>query len=289
MLQRTALILVLGFWSLAATAQVPIVEAGSRRGQQAAAEAPQGGNNDLLYTLYTQMEALQQEVLTLRGMVEEQANLLRRVQTEQRDRYLDVDRRLSELSAGGAALPGANFPVSPDANTAGAFPPPASSDQFPPATTPPNEPPPAPAISLGNAAPPAAAAPQPGAELGEEDLYRTALNLLLEQNQSEESIRLFQAYIDRYPQGRRLTNAYYWQGEAFILVSRFDEARDVFMRLINDYPQDAKAADAMLKLGVVYQRTGDRARAEQIWREISTRYPENVTVIRAAQDYMNRR
>ena len=34
-------------------------------------------------TLYTQLESLQQEVQNLRGMVEEQSNQLRRVQTEQ--------------------------------------------------------------------------------------------------------------------------------------------------------------------------------------------------------------
>jgi tol-pal system protein YbgF len=268
-------------------------------------------NNDLLMTLYNQMEALQQEVQTLRGIVEEQSNQLRRVQTEQRDRYLDVDKRLSELTSGAAI--GAGPATPPAATLPGAT---AGANALPPATaatTPPPANEPAsiatpPAVSLGNAAPtpvppttgaavtqatpPAAAtpaAPAPGADLGEQDLYRTALNLLLEQSQYDQSIQLFQAYIDRFPQGRLLTNAYYWQGEAFILVSRHEDARNVFMRLINEYPQDPKAAGAMLKLGVVYQQMGDRARAEQTWREIATRYPENVTEIRAAQDYLNRR
>lgn len=313
MLHRKALIvalwpasLALGLWSLVATAQVPVVEAGSRRGQTEAAQ-PQG-NNDLLMTLYMQMEALQQEVQTLRGMVEEQSNQVRRVQNEQRDRYLDIDRRLSELSGGAVAgaLPGATPPApglnAPDAAAgANALPPATAGTMLPPQT--PNAGATPPAVSLGNVAPAGGAAvtqtpapavqapaePAPGAELGEQDLYRTALNLLLEQSQYDESIRLFQAYIDRFPQGRLLTNAYYWQGEALILVSRLEEARNVFMRLINDYPQDPKAAGAMLKLGVVYQQMGDRARAEQTWRDIATRYPENVTEIRAAQDYLSRR
>ncbi|HEY0960985.1 MAG TPA: tol-pal system protein YbgF [Pseudomonadales bacterium] len=323
MLHRKALIkalwpvsLALGLWSLAASAQVPVVEAGRGRGQAEVAQPQRNEQgNDLLMTLYTQLESLQQEVQNLRGMVEEQSNQLRRVQTEQRDRYLDVDRRLSELAGSGAttgALPGATS-VAPGATsepnalrpqTAGSTLPPANA---PAATTPP------PAVSLGNAAPTDAApinqppqpasetaitqspppaapgAPAPGADLGEQDLYRTALNLLLEQSQYDQSIALFQSYIDRFPQGRLLTNAYYWQGEALILVSRHEEARDVFTRLITEYPQDPKAAGAMLKLGVVYQQMGDRARAEQTWREIATRYPENVTEIRAAQDYLGRR
>lgn len=271
----------------------------------AAAAQPQ--DNELLMTLYTQLEALQREVQTLRGMVEEQSNQLRRVQTEQRDRYIDVDRRLSEL-AGGAAIGAAPGAIPPPATLPGAT---AGASTLPPATAG-TTPPPAsdpgtatapPAVSLGNVPPdsgaavtqtpaPAAqtpAAPAPGAELGEQDLYRTALNLLLEQSQYDESIRMFQAYIDRFPQGRLLTNAYYWQGEALILVSRLDEARDIFMRLINEYPQEPKAASAMLKLGVVYDQMGDRARAEQTWSEIATRYPEDLPEIRAAQNYLNRR
>ncbi|MGV3592242.1 MAG: tol-pal system protein YbgF [Gammaproteobacteria bacterium] len=293
-LARWSLALALGLCSLAASAQ-----------------APQG--NDLLMSLYTQLESLQQEVQTLRGMVEEQANELRRVQTDQRDRYLDIDRRLSELSGGVSAaggLPGAAAPSNvPGANAgANSLPPQTAGTTLPPANdaVPGNVPP---AVSLGNAAPsvgptgtqpqqpvagadtqsPASTAPAPGADLGEQDLYRTALNLLLEQMQYDQSIALFQSYIERFPQGRLLTNAYYWQGEALILVSRLDEARDVFTRLVTEYPQDPKAAGAMLKLGVVYQQMGDRARAEQTWREIATRYPENVTEIRAAQDYLSRR
>src|SRR5688500_15996639 len=114
MLSRNALILALGLWSMAATAQVPVVEAGGRGGQPQAAQ-PEG--NQLLMSIYTQLESLQQEEQTLRGMVEEQANQLRRLQTEQRDRYLDVDRRLSELS-GAAPLPS----TFPDPNAPAALP-----------------------------------------------------------------------------------------------------------------------------------------------------------------------
>jgi tol-pal system protein YbgF len=287
MLNRKALILVLGLWSMAATAQVP---------------AGQADGNELLLTLYNQLESLQQEVQTLRGMVEEQANEMRRLQTDQRDRYIDVDRRLSELSAGGAVPPAVTPGINPPTATLpGATVPPTSPGvvAVPPANDPNAQAPGARPPQVGNTAPlggasavtnvaPAGAATA-DAQMNEQDLYRTALNLLLEQSQYDESIRLFQSYIDRFPQGRLLTNAYYWQGEALILVSRFEEARDVFTRLVSNYPEDPKAAGAMLKLGVVYQQMGDRALAEQTWRDIATRYPENVTEIRAAQDYLNRR
>lgn len=275
MLIRKALILALGLWSVAATAQ------------------PEAGSNELVLTLYNQVEFLQQEVQTLRGMVEEQANQLRRMQTEQRDRYIDIDRRLSEMSGAAASTAPAALPGTTPAVTAPVVTPSlnATAPGNNPAAQPPTTPPGVRVDAAAAETPPAPAATAPqttDVQMNEQDLYRTALNLLLEQSQYEESIRLFQNYIDRFPQGRLLTNAYYWQGEALILVSRFNEAGDVFTRLITQYPQDPKAAGAMLKLGVVYRQMGNEAQAQQTWRDISAKYPENVTEIRAAQDYLNR-
>jgi tol-pal system protein YbgF len=319
MLKRNALILVIGLWSVAATAQVPVVEAGTRRGQPAAAQ-PQAEANDLVLQLYTQLEALQQEIQTLRGMVEEQSNQIRGMQTDNRNRYLDIDRRLSELSGAGAAT-GAALPPTLGglpADTAGGITlPPPTTGAAPQSQRPFNDPQgrsTAPAVTFGNsptagaspAAQPtgvaptvtggAAVTPAPvaggdiNANLGEQELYRNALNILLEQQPAryEESISMFQSYIQRFPQGRLLTNAYYWLGEALILVERYDEARDTFTVLINSYPEDPKAAGALLKRGDVYQRLGQTDLAQQDWREISTRYPENATEIREADTRLRR-
>ncbi len=320
MLKRNALILVIGLWSVAATAQVPVVEAGSRRGQPAAAQPQAAGSNDLVLQLYTQLEALQQEIQTLRGMVEEQSNQIRGMQTDSRNRYLDIDRRLSELSGAGAptgtALPPTLGGVPAD-TTGGVTLPPAATGAAPQSQPPANDPQgrnTAPAVTLGNApatgtspaVQPTGVAPTvtggaavtqaPGAgagidpNLGEQELYRNALNILLEQQPAryEESISMFQSYIQRFPQGRLLTNAYYWLGEALILVERYDEARDTFTVLINSYPDDPKAAGALLKRGDVYQRLGQTDLAQQDWREISTRYPENTTEIREADTRLRR-
>lgn len=292
MLKHKVLILVIGLWSLAATAQVPVVEAGtnaaSRGGQQTQAPA-----NDLVLTLYNQLEALQQEVQTLRGLVEEQSNQIRRLQTEQLNRYVDIDRRLSELSGTAVTVPpavilGAGTIAPGPGPERGALvtPPLGNYPQVPGQTLPPdirNNAMPTPGVTN-----PAAAGVQiADSQINEQDLYRNALNLLLEQSQYEESIRQFQSYIDRFPQGRYLTNAYYWQGEALILVTRLNEARDVFLKLTSSYPEDPKTPGAMLKLGVVYRRMGNEALAQQTWREIATKYPENTTEIREAQDYLS--
>lgn len=305
---KTLSLLVLGLWSASTAAQVPVVDAGGAVADRSPVLLAQAANpnNELVVSLYNQLEALQREVQTLRGIVEEQSFQLRKMETEQRDRYLDIDRRLSGLSGG--SVPGAV----PDSNAVpggpGQMPPaqtgagdPAASSRFEPAfntnapgndNLPPvarNEaaPPVQSANPAGPGGAPGVAAGTPIDQMDDQELYRTALALLLEQNQYEESIRLFQSYIERFPQGRYLTNAYYWQGEALLLVARYDEARDVFNKILTDYPQDPKAAGAMLKLGVAYREMGDAALAMRTWQEIATRYPENLTEIGFAQDYLD--
>ncbi len=56
--------------------------------------------------LYFQLQTLQQEVLELRGLVEEQAHELQRLKQQRLDDYLDLDRRLNALGSGQQAAKG---------------------------------------------------------------------------------------------------------------------------------------------------------------------------------------
>ncbi|MCZ6890150.1 MAG: tol-pal system protein YbgF [Gammaproteobacteria bacterium] len=80
------------------------------------AAAPDGRLNEVFY----QLQLLQQEVQQLRGMMEEQTYRMNRFSREQRERYMDVDRRLAALNgrtptasvASVASTDGAAFSVS---------------------------------------------------------------------------------------------------------------------------------------------------------------------------------
>jgi tol-pal system protein YbgF len=292
------ILIVSAFWSLTTFAQAPVVEAGTNsRGQTAAPAPATAGGNELIVTLYNQLEALQQEVQTLRGRVEEQDFQIKRMQTEQRDRYLDIDRRLSSGGQPPAVTDNTGLP--PASTPPGSFGPAPISPQAPSMrnTTPQQTN----GANTGIAAnttpqqgpqviPPAsntpANTPSPALQMDEQELYRTALNVLLEERNYEQSIEYFQTYINTYPQGRYLANSYYWQGEAFILVGKLNEARDVFIKVITEFPQDPKAASAMLKLGVAYREMGDMEQARRTWQEIATRYPESTTEIGVAANYL---
>lgn len=236
---------------------------------QALAQA--GGNNELVLSLYNQLEALQSEVQTLRGLVEEQGYQIRRLEGDARDRYMDLDRRLSDLATGAG---NSNAPAA--IAGAGGQPQPAPQSQ--------------PAASRSSTPAPAATTFQPTAPvappLSEQDQYRTALSLLLDQGDAQSAVGEFQRYIDAYPRGSLMANAIYWQGEALILLAEYNRARELFERVLRDYPDHQKASGAMLKLGVAYDQLGNRARAEQLWRELPTRFPGSTEEISHAQRYL---
>jgi len=298
-------ILMAGLLALGAAAsaqvQAQVVESGTGQNQpRSAGNTAAAGNNELLISLYNQLEALQQEVQTLRGIVEEQSNRVRRLETETRARYVDMDSRLSALSAG-AAIPGAaGLPsdlAAPGAvSTIGTSPEVArdvrNSAPFNPASQGVGSQS-QPAAVRNQSAMPTSTQPVTGVnaeanQMSEQDLYRTALNLLLEEGKSDESAALFQTYLQRFPDGRLLPNTLYWHGEALILLSRYPEARAAFERLLKEFPADAKAAGALLKTGVVHNLQGNRSEAERIWRELPGRYPDSASEITLARDYLSR-
>ena len=271
------------FFCINAAAQVRVVDAGSsqeNRAQAIPAAPSNNSQNDIMVNMYLQLEALQSEIQNLRGLVEEQSYQIKRMQTEQRDRYLDTDSRLSEINsqvqsyhggqpiAGIRPAPSVNPVTERSANANGAVNLPANNQ---PVTNP---------VAVGAGV--AIASPQT-----EQELYREALNLLLEDEAFTESISLFQQYIERYPRGRYLTNTLYWQGAAMELAGLHAQSILVLQRLINEFPADAKAPTALLRLGTVYRKMGENAQAASQWRRIAEDYPESVSEIEIANEYLS--
>jgi len=98
---------VVFFLSVSAFAAAPVSDIGDQKGSTTAnttnvvvpqvppmpAQAPA---NDSYY----QMQLMQDEVRTLRGMIEELNNEIRQLKKRQMDDYMDLDRRLSALLSG---------------------------------------------------------------------------------------------------------------------------------------------------------------------------------------------
>lgn len=93
-----------------AQAEVPVVDLGGRQvtvtpatpssstsGSYATTYSAPANKPEQLGVLFSQLQILQQEMAELRGLVEQQQNELQQLKQQQKDNYLDVDRRLSEL------------------------------------------------------------------------------------------------------------------------------------------------------------------------------------------------
>lgn len=250
-------------------------------------------NNDALMLLLDQFQALRSEMEMLRGMVEEQAFEIRRLQRDSLDRYTDLDGRVSALyeELEGGAVGSAPAAISPPTSN------PATTSQSPAAasTTAPQS-----GVAVGTPAAGTSTAVTAGSNVSagglmqdntapllmtEQQLYELALDSLLQREEYQNSIQQFDQYLTQYPDGRFVTNAHYWKGQAFVNLSMFAEARDSFEIIITQYPDGRKIEDAMYSLGTVYHRLGDNTRSRQLLQDVRTRFP-NTSAANLADIYL---
>lgn len=200
---------------------------------------------------YNQIQSLQQEVSELRSMLEEQGHELSRLKQLQLDNYVDLDRRVSILTTGGASKATESH-----------------HEAVPEATN-------SPAID--------ASATEVDSGLSEADEYKAAYDLL-RQRQIDASMGAFKAYLKKYPNGEFAGNSCYWLGEIFLLKNQLPQSREWFSKLIEGFPSSNKVPDAKFKLGKVYHLMGDKAKAKALLNEAAAGTGDSA---RLAKQYLN--
>jgi tol-pal system protein YbgF len=222
----------------------------------AAASAPAAVASSPQSEIFLQLQTLQSEVQELRGLVEEQRHLIERLTEQQKEQYLDLDKRIVALRGGSAAAP------STDAGGG---------------------------VSFGGAgATPSASVPATGGANvsgGEREAYTAAFNLTRDKR-FEDAIAAFNQLLVDYPKGEYSGNAYYWLGELYLALPAADleKSRQSFSQVVGQYPDHPKVADSLYKLGVVYHRLGDNKRALEYLDQAQQRFP-STPAARLAQSY----
>jgi tol-pal system protein YbgF len=257
-------------------APAPVVEASGESASQAlaarVARIERLLDNQTLVDMATRLDSLQQEVDRLLGRLEEQNHEMEGLKKRQRQLYLDMDNRVRQLEQARAAAPA----TPPPATSLGTFVP-APVPGEAPATAPGTAPLPA----AGEASPTTAtAAPQADAAAERAD-YERAFELL-KQGRYDLAVAAFKAFVKTHPRGQYADNAQYWLGEANYVQRNFKAALAEFERVVNDYPDSPKRADAMLKLGYTYQELGQNDQARLTLTNLLSKYP-NSTAARLAQ------
>jgi len=222
-----------------------------------------------LVDLMEQVKTLQREAQQLRGDIEVQTHNMENLQKRQRDLYLDIDRRLHRLEAGGAQ---------PAEGTAAPEMPPQPSLTMPPGA----------AASPGASGAPQAVAVTPPSlnPAAERKDYDAALEILKEGRYNEAS-SAFRDFLQKYPGSSYADNAQYWLGEVFYVTRQFQPAIGEFEKVVNDYPGSGKLADAKLKLGYIHYELKDWAKARELLSQVTQDYP-STTAARLAQERLDR-
>jgi tol-pal system protein YbgF len=233
-----------------------------------ASDTPQKGPAGQSSTAETflRIQQLEADVAELRGIVEEQSHQIDRLTQQQKEQYLDLDRRIA-LALKGQTSTGASGGTGPDSGPG----------QAGTGYSGPGSPTGAPAGSGGMPT---------GSESGNERDAFTAAFELTKQKRFAEAINAFNALIEKYPNGQFAPNSYYWLGECyrFLPDPNLEKSKESFTKVINAYPTNAKASDAMYKLGIVYHELGDRAKALEYLNRVQTQFPRT-DAARLAQLY----
>lgn len=193
--------------------------------------------------LFYMIQQLQGDVRRLQGEVEEQKYQIDRLKKQGRDRYIDLDQRILDLSetvseksaasAGGGETSGAG----------------ASTGMVTKEYR------------------------QPDAE--ERKSYDEIQDLIRNQKDYDQAISRLYEFIDKHPEGDLTVNAYYWLGEVYLVKPQLEQAKQAFTIVATRYPDHRKAPDAVYKLGVTLDRLGEKQEAKRRMESVLKDYPNS--------------
>ena len=104
------------------------------------------------------------------------------------------------------------------------------------------------------------------------DHYRNAI-MLFGKNQLPQARNAFQQIFDADPTGELADNALFWIGETYYAAGTYQDAIRFYKRVADDYGDQNKAPDAMFKLALSYEKTGDLILARTTLQDVIKRYP----------------
>jgi tol-pal system protein YbgF len=136
-----------------------------------------------------------------------------------------------------------------------------------------------PADMLGDAGSADTPAPDPAAETRE---YEAALNLF-KANKIKESANAFEAFAKAHPDNTLTPNAYFWLGNALSTQRDFRRAIDAYRTVVARWPQNSRAAEALLSLASCQQEVGDVKSANATLEALLIKYPTSSAATAARQ------
>jgi tol-pal system protein YbgF len=258
----------------------------------APAAAQVSAPNEQIMNLVVQVQQLQDEIRMLRGQLDEQTFELENLKRRQRDQYLDLDQRISELSSGlPAGTTGAVASVPGQTRPAPAATPPQSgttvaSTSGPAvgptsAAEPPADPGPdvtqradTPSAVTALAVPEVATATTAATPEAQQAAYDEAFQALKELRYAD-AAQGFQDFLVQYPGSSLAGNAQYWLGESYYVTRNYEIALQAFQDLLDGYPDSTKRGDGLLKIGFTHYELEQYDQARAALEQVQRDYPNS--------------
>lgn len=209
-----------------------------------------------------QITTLQQEVQDLRGQLEVQGHTISQLQSQ-----LNQLTGTTTKTPVAATMQATTAPAAPAGNTV---------QTVSPVT------PVQPTATVTPAAPATVATPSSANGKSEAQLYQQAYDLMAAKQYTQATVGL-QTYLQQYPTGQYAANAHYWLGELGLIAGNTQQAQSQFNIVIAQFGQSPKAADSMLKLGMIYYEQANWKAAKVQFNTIVQQYPNTTTAQMAQQ------
>ncbi|KJR44001.1 tol-pal system protein YbgF [Candidatus Magnetoovum chiemensis] len=124
----------------------------------------------------------------------------------------------------------------------------------------------------------AAAAPRPtappveAAPLTEQEAYERAYKEFLA-GHFKDSRNQFSNFINKYPNGKYIANAYFWRAECDFKDSKYEDAIVGYQDMIKRFQSSDKVPGAKLKQGLAFIEINDKDTAIAIFKQLIKQYP----------------
>lgn len=120
----------------------------------------------------------------------------------------------------------------------------------------------------------AAAAAPPRSDISEGQLYADA-RTAYDSGDLDKARQLFHKLIKEFPKSKNVDNAQFWIGESYYREKWYERAILEYQTVIEKYPKGNKVPAAMLKQGMALQQIGEKPSARLILEELVKKYPKS--------------
>lgn len=203
---------------------------------------------DAISNLNSRVDALESQLRSLTGQIEEQDNRTRQLEREIGRLRADLEGRLDRLEQQGTPAPIAPPPIAPP-------------------TRPGRDPAPAPAPAT-----PVPAAPAAGVPDDPEEAYNIGFRLW-DAGQHAEAQRALEAAAARHPNTRWTSWMRNLQGRAALDAGQPATAARILLANYQDNPRGERAADSLYFLGQALTRVNRRPEACRVYDQLAQEYP----------------